>query len=86
MRNELKRAVAAGARLVPFSAPEYPARLRTIADPPPVLYVRGEMREEDSKAVAIVGSRNASNYGIRITQELGRGLASFESGCVQVRR
>ncbi len=76
-RKELKRALATGARLVPFGASDYPARLRTIADPPPVLYVRGEMREEDSKAVAIVGSRSASNYGIRITQELGRGLASL---------
>lgn len=77
VRKELKRALATGARLVPFGASDYPARLRTIADPPPVLYVRGEMREEDSKAVAIVGSRSASNYGIRITQELGRGLASL---------
>ncbi|MBI3061348.1 MAG: DNA-protecting protein DprA [Deltaproteobacteria bacterium] len=77
VRKELKRALATGARLVPFGASDYPARLRTIADPPPVLYVRGEMREEDSKAVAIVGSRSASDYGIRITQELGRGLASL---------
>ncbi len=76
-RKELGRVLAMGARLVPFSAPEYPARLRTIADPPPVLYVKGEMREEDSRAVAIVGSRSSSDYGIRVTQELGRGLASL---------
>lgn len=76
-RREMERALATGARIVPFTAPEYPARLRTIVDPPPLLYVRGEIREEDSKAVAIVGSRSASDYGIRITQGLSRGLASL---------
>lgn len=76
-RKELARVAGAGARIVPYGGPEYPVRLRTVADPPPLLYIRGELRPEDSKAVAIVGSRSASDYGMRITKELSRGLAAL---------
>jgi DNA processing protein len=51
--------------------------LRAIADPPPLLYVKGEMVERDDKAVAIVGSRSASDYGRRVARDLARGLASM---------
>lgn len=76
VENELKRVRAAGVTLIPFSDANYPARLRTIADPPPVLYVKGELRADDSRAVAIVGSRSASDYGRRVARDLARGLAS----------
>ncbi|TAK07198.1 DNA-protecting protein DprA [bacterium] len=75
--KELERISEAGARILPFSAADYPARLRTIADPPPFLYVKGEMRERDGRAVAVVGSRSASDYGMRITRDLCQGLASL---------
>jgi DNA processing protein len=75
--NEVDRACAAGITLIPFSDERYPARLRTIADPPPLLYVKGEMIERDDKAVAIVGSRSASDYGRRVARDLARGLASM---------
>lgn len=77
VRNELDRVSEAGARVIPFSASNYPPRLRLIADPPPFFYAKGEMQEEDAKAVAVVGSRSASDYGIRITCDLCRGLASL---------
>jgi DNA processing protein len=51
--------------------------LRAIADPPPVLYVRGEFSAADQTAVAIVGSRSASEYGRRIARHICRGLASL---------
>lgn len=76
-RRELERITEAGARIVPFNASDYPVRLRMIADPPPFLYIKGDMRDEDSKAVAVVGSRSASDYGIRITRDLCQGLASL---------
>jgi DNA processing protein len=75
--NEVSRARAAGITLIPFSDARYPARLRAIADPPPLLYVKGEMVERDDKAVAIVGSRSASDYGRRVARDLARGLASM---------
>jgi len=77
VRKELRRAVEFGSRILPFNASNYPARLRLIPDPPPFVYVKGEVREEDEKAVAVVGSRSASDYGIRITRELCQGLASL---------
>lgn len=76
-KREMERVYAAGAKIIPFNASNYPARLRTIADPPPFLYAKGEMREEDARAVAVVGSRSASDYGTRITRDLCHGLASL---------
>jgi DNA processing protein len=74
--EELRRIERAGATIVAFGDPKYPARLRTIADPPPVLYVKGEIRSDDDKAVAVIGSRSASDYGRRVARDLCRGLAS----------
>jgi len=76
-KREMERVYAAGAKIIPFNASNYPARLRTIADPPPFLYAKGEIREEDARAVAVVGSRSASGYGTRITRDLCQGLASL---------
>jgi DNA processing protein len=75
--KEIQCARAAGVKMIPFSDAAYPASLRAIADPPPLLYVKGELRDNDSKAVAIVGSRSASDYGRRIASDLARGLVSF---------
>ncbi len=75
--KEIQRARAAGIQMIPFSDAAYPGSLRAIADPPPLLYVKGELRDNDSKAIAIVGSRSASDYGRRIARDLARGLASF---------
>jgi len=75
--DELRRIRDAGVSLVRFTSPQYPARLRMIADPPPCLYLKGEFRAEDERAVAIVGSRSASDYGRRVARDLARGLASF---------
>jgi len=75
--KEIQRARAAGIKMIPFSDAAYPASLRAIADPPPLLYVKGELRDNDSKAIAIVGSRSASDCGRRIARDLARGLASF---------
>jgi DNA processing protein len=74
---ELRRALNAGVRLVPYIDPEYPARLRAIADPPPLLYVKGEILAADERAIAIVGSRSASEYGLRVARSISRGLTSL---------
>jgi len=74
---EIIRAEKAVIKIVPFTDPTYPPGLRMIPDPPPLLYVKGEIRSEDEKAVAIVGSRSASDYGRRVARDLCRGLASL---------
>lgn len=76
VNDEIRRVRDAGISLVCYSDASYPARLRTIADPPPLLYVKGELNSVDDKAVAIVGSRSASDYGRRVARDLARGLAS----------
>jgi len=84
-RRDAARLVAsAGADLsiVQVESPEYPALLREIGDPPPVLWVRGNRSALSRPAVAIVGSRAASAYALEVARRLGRELA--ERGLVVV--
>jgi DNA processing protein len=60
---------------IEISDVRYPALLRNITDPPPVLYVDGELEPVDIQAVAIVGSRHATLYGIRIARTLAEELS-----------
>ena len=54
----------------------YPSALKAIHDPPPLLYVKGELTEADSNSIAIVGTRNASPYGKMASEKLSNQLAS----------
>lgn len=54
---------------------DYPFNLKEIYAPPPVLYLKGNLLPEDQKALAVVGSRKATFYGLRITEELSNQLA-----------
>lgn len=60
--------------LVP-ELPGYPRPLTTIPDPPGVLFVRGKLQPADALAIAIVGTRHASSYGIRHAERLAGALA-----------
>jgi len=53
----------------------YPRLLREIPDPPGVLFWRGDRRPSDQLAVAIVGTRHATYYGVRQAERLASGLA-----------
>ena len=55
--------------------PDYPPLLSRIDDPPGLLFVRGTLLPQDSLAVAIVGSRHATDYGLRVAERLGGDLA-----------
>jgi DNA processing protein len=57
--------------------PTYPARLKMIADPPPLLYITGTLTEQDELAVAIVGTRRATAAGRVMTEELSHDLAAL---------
>jgi DNA processing protein len=56
-------------RIVTYSDDDYPALLREIPDPPPYLYVYGTLTGSNRK-LAVVGSRNATAYGLKATQDL----------------
>jgi DNA processing protein len=71
---ECVRAAKCGVRVVTFLAAEYPRILLEIPDHPPYLYVRGELRSSET-AIAVVGSRRASSYGMLTTTRLARELA-----------
>jgi DNA processing protein len=55
---------------------DYPAGLRQVADPPPVLFVRGRLVPDDARAVALVGTRRATVYGRAVAERLARGLTA----------
>ena len=65
-----------GVRALPFTAAEYPAGLRALSDPPPLLLVRGEIGDLSRPAVAIVGARAATRYGRGVAEELGAAIAA----------
>jgi len=55
----------------------YPELLRAISDPPPVLYCDGSVEPQDRQAVAIVGARKATPYGLRVTETLAGELSTL---------
>jgi DNA processing protein len=65
-----------GARALIAGDPHYPALLREIPDPPPVLFALGDLGVLDRPAVAIVGSRDHSDYGGEVARALAWGAAS----------
>lgn len=75
LAGELKRITDHGCRIVTQLDGEYPALLREIYDPPIVLYVKGTLKPEDKNAVALVGSRQTTTYGIETARKLGYQLA-----------
>jgi DNA processing protein len=73
--RELERVSATGAQVLTWESPVYPRLLLEIHDPPPVLYVKGTLTEEDAWAVAVVGTRRATSYGREVTRRLVKALA-----------
>jgi DNA processing protein len=74
---ERSRASALGLQIVALCDASYPALLREIYDPPPVLFVRGNLRPDEGDAsVTVVGSRASSPRGTALARSLSRDLAS----------
>ncbi|MCC6221115.1 MAG: DNA-protecting protein DprA [Deltaproteobacteria bacterium] len=79
--SELVAARRQNIQLLTLAHPQYPLRLLRTYDPPPVLYVRGVLPSyindvDDSLFVAIVGSRQATSYGLRTAERLARDIVS----------
>lgn len=73
---ELAAAEALGVRLLLAGEPDYPARLKELADAPPVLMVRGTVELLAAPSVAVVGARNASAHGKIFASQLARELSA----------
>jgi DNA processing protein len=73
--TSIARAADCGLHLIAWNDASYPAALSVIVDPPPVLWVRGNPAVLTSRAVAIVGSRAGSPYGLAVAERLAADLA-----------
>lgn len=72
---EEEKAAKLDARLVTFVDDDYPELLKQIHDPPLALYVQGTLEKKDKQAVAVVGTRRASHYGLSVADRLSYQLA-----------
>ncbi|MDQ3623221.1 MAG: DNA-processing protein DprA [Verrucomicrobiota bacterium] len=72
---ELERIEKFGAHVITRSSPEYPRDLREIYNPPILLYVWGTLTAADHRAIAVVGSRKTSHYGLECAKKLSYQLA-----------
>lgn len=75
VEDELCRAEEAGARILTPLDGEYPAALKKIHDPPLALYVWGGFEPQDAHALAVVGSRRATSYGLSAADRFSFQLA-----------
>lgn len=75
LSRELARIRDFGCQVLIGTDPEYPELLRELYDPPLVLYVKGRLLPRDKHAVAIVGSRMTTLYGLEVARKLAYQLA-----------
>ena len=75
LADEVALAAREGCAIVTRIEAAYPSPLRAIHDPPLALYLRGRWQDEDQAAVAIVGSRRGSIYGLQMAERLAYDLA-----------
>ena len=71
--EELETAEKLGVRTASIVEPEYPKLLKEIADPPPLLFYRGQLSA--GEPFSVVGTRKASSYGARVARALGEQIS-----------
>src|SRR5437868_7665999 len=75
-QEELGRAAGMGVKVVTLDDSDYPNELKQIYDPPPVLYVRGEVSTISQPGIAVVGTRHPTPYGTGMAERLACDLAA----------
>ena len=73
--NEIGDGAAKGARLICITDADYPQQLKSISDPPPLIWTMGQTDILNRPAIALVGARNASSLGMRMARALTADLA-----------
>lgn len=76
--KQLIMAEKTGTKICFYTDPEYPARLKNINDAPAIIYYRGNMELSPSKSIAIVGTRNASEYGKQSVDRIVEQLSIYK--------
>ncbi|MEP2025854.1 MAG: DNA-processing protein DprA [Reichenbachiella sp.] len=65
--------------VVPYFHPDFPVKLKTVNDAPLLIYTKGKSSFKNSKMVGIVGTRNATQYGKQITENIAQELVAHEA-------
>ncbi len=76
LESEFDKVNKAAINVLTLEDEEYPFYLKNIYDPPPVLYYRGRLLNNDEKAIAIVGTRKSSRYGLATAKKMAGELAA----------
>jgi len=77
IQKEIDRVSKSGASIITINDTTYPESLRRISDAPLVLYVKGKIKDTDKYAVAIVGSRLPTDYGLQVAEKISYRIASY---------
>jgi DNA processing protein len=75
--DKIKRLKCLNGKIISYLDPDYPKALKHIAHSPPVLFVLGEILPQDTKALAIVGTRTPSHYGQMVAEKFAYELAKL---------
>jgi len=70
-KENLNLAEHMGVDIIPFTSPRYPKHLLEISDHPVLLYMKGTLEKKDQRSIAIVGTRQASIYGLEMAEKFG---------------
>jgi DNA processing protein len=73
--REMERIEQSGISVITIQDDDYPRLLREIPAPPPVLFVKGSLTEDDRVAIAVVGTRRATSYGREMARRISSELA-----------
>ena len=76
-QTQLSKVNNLDAHILTFWDKKYPDALKRIFDPPPFLFVRGEMLDEDRFGIGIVGTRSPSEYGVRMAERFSSELSKL---------
>ncbi|MEO9967847.1 MAG: DNA-processing protein DprA [Reichenbachiella sp.] len=66
-------------QILPYYHKDYPSLLKLVNDSPLLIYAKGSTRFENQKMIAIVGTRNATEYGRQTTQKIVEDLAGYDA-------
>lgn len=75
--DQLQRLARIGAEAITLWDPGYPSHLKRIFDPPPCLFIRGSLLEQDASSIAIVGTRVATPYGVMMAERFAAALGAL---------
>ena len=76
LEAELASLADEGLQVITWDEAIYPPNLKQVQNAPPLLFMRGELQERDTQAVAIVGTRQPTPQAARLAETLGRELAA----------